>query len=282
MTTIARLALKSYPPSFRERYGVELDALVHDTGTSARTVVDLLRNSLRAWTRPTFHGDAPVRRQRRLQASVTMTWVAWCAGFLVAPAINRLLLDPPIASVSGADRGLLDGASFLFAAGWVLALVGALVLAVRVFASTDRARRWTVARPLAPAAGLGLLDAGLLLWVVLLRHGHPAQWTHPSALFYVVLLTWLVGFAAFVAALGLGPALTVTRSRPGSSAMVLPALLAVPVALCLAGLVATSCIAALAAGVAPLGWPVLLVGAVASVVALVSSARGARAALVGR
>lgn len=276
MNPLAKLALVSYPPSFRERYGTELEALVEDTGSTARTVIDLARGSALAWTRPSFGGDADGRR-RRMQASVTMTWTAWCAGFLVVPSINRLLLDPPSPSVSGADRGLLDGASVLFVAGWAFALLGAAVLAVRMFLRTGRALRRSALSPLLPALLLGALEAGLALWVVLLRRGHPAQWTHPSTLFVVLVLTGLAGFVAFAAALGVGPALTVTRVRPDARTMSLPALLAVPLAACLAGMTITSLTAAMDAGVAPLGWLALTIAGGASVVAVVSAARGARA-----
>lgn len=44
-----RLLLGLYPPSFRERYGDELEALVEDTASSPRISRDLAVGALRAW-----------------------------------------------------------------------------------------------------------------------------------------------------------------------------------------------------------------------------------------
>ena len=125
----ADLALRAYPPSFRARYGAEMAALVQDVGPSRRTAADLWRGAARAWLRPSFSG-ADARRQR-LQASVATTWVAWCAGFLVAPAVNRWLLDPPQRGATSGVRTLLDVAQWLWFAGWVAALLGAAPLVAR-------------------------------------------------------------------------------------------------------------------------------------------------------
>ncbi len=89
-----RLALACYPPSFRERYGEEMTALVSDRGTSAHTVSNLLAGAARAWARPVLAGGPEERGRRRLQATVTTVWVTVIAGFLVAPATDRALLDP--------------------------------------------------------------------------------------------------------------------------------------------------------------------------------------------
>lgn len=273
MTAMSRLAVRSYPPSFRERYGAELEALVEDTGTSARTVLDLLLGAARAWLRPALATDG---RRRRLQASVTTVWMAWCAGFLVVPAINRLLLDPPMPSVSGTDRSLLGAAGVLLIAGWVLALLGALPLAWRALVQARRGGDWRPLRPLLPTLVVGLADSALLVAVALVPRGHSPA--HPSALFVVVTLAWLVCFLALVAMLGIAPALTVTRVRPDERTLRAPALLAAAVALCLAGTTATSLAASIDAGAGPFGTAVLTVGVLASLVALVSAMRGVRTA----
>jgi hypothetical protein len=93
MSRLARIAMRLYPPSFRVRYGEELAALVEDMPASRHATVDLFVGAGRAWTRPSFAGDGALRL--RLQASAATTWVAWCAGFLVVPAMTKALLDPP-------------------------------------------------------------------------------------------------------------------------------------------------------------------------------------------
>jgi hypothetical protein len=101
---------------------------VEDTGTSTRTTVDLAMGAAKAWLRPSFTG--PDAGRRRLQASLATTWTAWCAGFLVAPAVNRALLDPPAPGVTGGVRALLGTAFVLFFVGWALALAGAAPVVV--------------------------------------------------------------------------------------------------------------------------------------------------------
>ena len=44
-----RLLLGLYPPSFRERYGDELQALVEDTSSSQQISRDLALGALRGW-----------------------------------------------------------------------------------------------------------------------------------------------------------------------------------------------------------------------------------------
>ncbi|MBN9620136.1 MAG: hypothetical protein J0H43_10470, partial [Actinobacteria bacterium] len=83
MNRLTAAALRAYPPSFRERYGPELTALVEDLPTTPRNTVDLLVGAARAWLRPRFGADG---RRGRLQATLATTWLAWCAGFLAAPA----------------------------------------------------------------------------------------------------------------------------------------------------------------------------------------------------
>src|SRR6476469_8310471 len=116
----ARLVLRAYPPYFIARYGAELEALIEDAGGAHRHLFDLLRGAARAWLVPHLAGDP----RRRLQATVATTWVAWCAGFLVVPAVDRALLDPPVVGVSSSVQALLDASIVLLIIGWAVALVG--------------------------------------------------------------------------------------------------------------------------------------------------------------
>jgi hypothetical protein len=214
-----------------------------------------------------------------MQASAATTWVAWCAGFLVAPAINRSLLDPPMSGASGSVRTLLNVAYVLFFVGWALALVGAAPVVFRAVIPALRARTWTALRPLLPALIFGPLEAAGLVGLALTSHGHGA---HPSTVFLAAAVFWLIGFAAFVCSIGIGPAVTLTRLEPSANILKAPTWLAMPLALTLAALTGCSLAAALIAGDATLASSSALVfvalgfGCLASLVALVSSSRSAR------
>jgi len=275
MNRLSRVALRAYPPSFRNRYGDELAALVEDLPDSLRASTDLLLGAGWAWLRPPVHSP-----QRRMQASAATTWVAWCAGFLVAPAINRSLLDPPASGASGSVRTLLNIAYVLFFVGWALALVGAAPVVVRTVVPALRARTRPALRPLLPALILGPLEAAGLVGLALVSDGHGA---HPSALFVMAAVMWLIGFAAFTCSVGIGPAVTLTRLGPGTDVLKAPTWLAMPLALTLAALTGCSLAATMVAGDATLAsssapvFVALVVGCLASLTALVSSGRAARA-----
>jgi hypothetical protein len=122
-----------------------------------------------------------------------------------------------------------------------------------------------------------------LLWLALARHGGAAQVTDPSTLFVIASVLWLIGFAAFVCSLAVGPALSLTRLEPDVTVVRASTFVAVPVA----GLLVTLTGCSLAATVIARGATlvsstvpvvgVLAVGCLASVVALISSVRGVRA-----
>ena len=278
MSRLARLVLRAYPPSFRARYGDELAALVSDLPPSAGTAPDLVLGAARVWLRPRFAGADATRL--RLQATAATTWVAWCAGFLVAPAVNRALMDPPVAGASSSVRTLLGVAQGLFFLGWALVLLGAVPPVVGAVVPALRSREWARLRPLLPAAVLGLLEAAGLVAFLLLRDGSSST---PSAPVLVVGGVWLIGFVLFVCCLGVGPAVALERLDVRTGLLRLPAALALPVAITLAALTGCSLAAVvLAGGGSIVGFIVPVVGAlavacVASTVCLVSSVRGIRA-----
>jgi hypothetical protein len=276
MTNVGtRLALRVYPPSFRERYGAELEALVEDTGSGPLTVANLLWGALRAWLRPVLPKEPGERR--RLQASVSTTWVAWCAGFLVSPATNWALLDDPVPGATAGVRLLLQVAQIAMVLGWLLVLLAGVPLGLRVALTAFRTRDHRSLRPLWTPVALLVVEAigaGLL---VLLRGDVSTQ---PTRAFLMLGLLWTLGFGALVLTGAAGPALALTRARPRREFLRLPALLGVLVAVALS-VASTACLAAVTAAHAAVPLPVPIVVALgASVVALVTSARGATA--VGR
>jgi hypothetical protein len=278
MRRLASVALRAYPPTFRERYGQELETLVEDLPASPRMTTDLILGAARAWIRPPFHST-----ERRLQATMATTWVAWCAGFLVAPAINRALLDPPTAGASSSARTLLSISYVLFFVGWAFVVLGAAPVVLRSVFPAVRARCWTALHPLLPALILGLIEATGLLWLAMTSGARTGQLTHPSGLFVTLTVLWLIGFAAFICSLGIGPAMTLARLEPGARALRIPTGLTVPVALTLAAFTGCSLAATLIAGDATLASsaiPVacaLATGCLASLTALISARRGVQA-----
>jgi hypothetical protein len=278
MTRLARVALAAYPPSFRARYGAEMSALLDDLPATQPTTVDLLAGAVRAWLRPRFSGaDA---RRRRLQATLASTWLAWCAGFLAAPAITRALLDAPVPGATAGVRDLLDAAQALFFVGWALALLGAAPILLRSVLPALRARSWRLLRPLAPALVLASVEAMGLLALVLTR-GHTSS--HPSQPLLIIAGIWLAGFVAFMCSLGLGPVVALERLAPRVSVLRHAALLAIPVALtltaltgcCLAAVVQSGHAAILSSEV-PVAF-VLAIACGASLIAVTSATRSLRA-----
>ena len=250
MSRLAHLALRAYPPSFRARYGDELAALVSDVPASAGTVPDLVLGAARVWLRPRFAGADAARL--RLQATAATTWVAWCTGFLIAPAVNRALMDPPVAGASAAVRTLLGVAQSLFFVGWAVVLLGAVPLVVGAVVPAFRSREWVGLRPLVPAAVLGVFEAAGLVALLLLRGGGSST---PSTPFLVVGGLWLIGFVLFVCCLGVGPAVALERLDVRTGLLRMPAVLALPVAITLAALTGCSLAAVALAGVGRLSAP---------------------------
>jgi hypothetical protein len=275
MRTAARLALRLYPPSFRDRYGNELAALAEDLPPSRRYVVDLYLGALRAWLRPAFTG--PDSSRGRLQASVSTVWVAWCAGFLLAPTIDKALLDPPGPGVDATVRRLLDVSSALLAVGWAVALAATAVIGWQALMPALRAGRWTVLRPVAPAVLLGGIEAAGLVALAWIARTDVSR---PSPATITLASVWVVGLLAFLGCSGFGPAVMIRRLHPNGPVLRVATLLGAVLSLCLAAMTATSLIAVLIARdasligmIAPVA-AVVAVGVVASSTALVSSARG--------
>ena len=275
MTPAARRALKVYPPSFRDRYGGELEALTEDVAPSWRSTADLYVGAGRAWLRPAFAG--PDSTRRRLQASISTVWVAWCAGFLLAPSVDKALLDPPAPAVDATVRQLLDMSAAAFGAGWVVALAGAGLIIGRSLVPALRARRWSVLRPLVPAVVLGMAQAAVLVALALsTRLGGELR----SAAMVALGTTWLVAVLAFLVSAGFGPGVALRRLHPEAAVLRVPTLLATGLSLCLAAMTVSCAAAVLVAGRATLVGmfapvvAVVAIGVVASSTALVSATRG--------
>ena len=239
--------LRLYPPSFRERYGTEMQVLVEDLG-HRRITSDLLLGAARAWIRPVIAGDPSEQRRRRLQATVSTGWVGWCAGSMAAPAITRVLLDPPVAGADKSVQHFLDIAQIGFFVGAVLVLIAAAPLVGVLLLPAIRRRDRQLLGPLAPAFGLAVFEGVGLAVIAVLRRSHPASWPHPSIPFVIVGSAWLLGFLALAGAGAIGPPVVLARARPSDGVLRWAVLVGVLVALSLLVITVASTTAAVIAG----------------------------------
>ncbi|MEU7429116.1 hypothetical protein [Streptomyces sp. NPDC040750] len=260
----ARLALRAYPPSFRERYGCELEALVEDTGARPSVVADLLIGALRAWLHPVMPDESAERRRRRMQASVATTWVTWCAALYALPIVNFILSEEPWPTPVLVRR-LLNVAQYaMYGAGLIL-LVGALAL----LAETSKNGNWTAWRPLVA------LVPTLPTWLIA-----PLLLTFASIepFSYWVGALGVLGPAAFLITVAVTPAVVVTRCRPSAKVLRLLALSGVAVAFAVTT-TGIACGAALIMNTPDAAQLVTMPTVAASTAALVTAGRGAKAAL---
>ncbi|MFE1315642.1 hypothetical protein [Streptomyces sp. NPDC058755] len=264
----ARVALRSYPPSFRERYGCELEALVEDTGAGPSIVADLLVGALRAWLHPVMPEESAERRRRRMQASVATTWVTWCAALYALPMLGFILSEEP-GLTPDLVRRLLDVAQYaMYGAGLIL-LAGALALLAETSRTGNRAA-WRPLVALVPTLPTWLIAPLLLAYASI------------DPISYWVGALAVLGPAAFLITMAVAPAVVVTRCRPSAKVLRLLALSGVAVAFAVTT-TGVACVAALtmttddAAQLVTM--PILAVTVAASTAALVSSGRGAKAAL---
>jgi hypothetical protein len=294
---LARAALSLYPPAWRARYGVEVRALLDDSGGGARAAASLAWHALPAWVWPPRQvHDQPAR----IRSSLATTGIAWAllaglAAIFVQLAqaqrssqVTTLAQHPVIQWSYWAFDGLLVASVLSVAVGglplWLLMLL------------TARRRgevAWLLAPAIAPAVFLlaafaigtlvgrtsRLVVPGQSESVTNLANGGVGPW------WFLALAA--LGFAAAVLSAA-GPALALRRLRPDGPAVVLAARAA--------GLAAgTIGLAGAASVVAALGlylWAPAEAGyheswqlavylpavLLASAVAVVSAARGFRAA----
>lgn len=268
----ARLALRAYPPSFRERYGLELEALVEDTGAGPGVVADLLIGALRAWLHPVIPDESTEGRRRRMQASVATTWVTWCAALYALPML-RLILSDALWPAPELVRRLLDVAEYAMYGGGLIALIGAIAL----LSETSRTGNWAAWHPLVVLVPTLLAYIVGKLLVAFASIG-------PPPLYWVEVLG-LLGPAAFLTAMAVTPAVVVTRCQPSARVLRLLAVSGVVMALAVTttGIACVAVVAALSVNDSDAGQaltvPMLTITIAASTTALVSSVRGAKAAL---
>jgi hypothetical protein len=114
--------LRLYPAAWRERYELEVQAVIEQSQISVATLLDLLAGALDAHVHPAL----PVPAGRRLRGSVVMALYCWIAVAIVGAGFAKATEDQPFRA-AGAAHGLLGDARV---AVLVLALAGAAVVVV--------------------------------------------------------------------------------------------------------------------------------------------------------
>jgi hypothetical protein len=288
---LSQLLVEVYPPSFRQRYGAELETLVADAGSGWRDSADLALGVCRAWVAPAFGGTPLEQRRSRLQATTITVLAAWSASLVAAAGLAKAVDDPRLPGLHGTawTAYTVGGVVVEVTAGAVLAAGFAYWLAVMVPAVRAR-RRDVVVPAVAPAfiVGVWLGTTGLVAlfahhWVR--RSNVALTWPH-GAVVLAVLVAWLAVTLACVVGCAASAALALRRAHL-SAARLAPTTV-------FAGLAAGGVSAQAVAGVVCLGTlvraggglyrrdAVFSIGAVvllvsAAVIAAVSAARGLRA-----
>jgi len=246
MTVGRSLALAAYPPSFRERYGDELDALSEDHGRSGRATADLALGAARAWVRPAFAGSPAEVRRLRLLASISTVWVCWCVVVVGTMATLRLLEDP---AAPGLD---------VQTPGWVLAghlTTAAIAIAAVLITAAGVTPGWRAMRSsaavrrlmLGPLAVLVLVVVGFIpIALVAIRTPAVNDTKQFSPLFAVGLLVWTVVVAITAIWWTIAIPRALRAARPKLNALRVPGVVAAVVAVLLlapAGLLTSVAIA---------------------------------------
>ena len=276
---LARAAVALYPPAWRARYGDEVSALLDDSGGVLAAVASVAWRALPAWICPRHLHDRPAR----MRSSVATALLAWSMlaglGLVFAQLIQlQSLMAPGYVEVRWA-HAVFSGA---LALSVLVAGLGGLPLWLLILRRARREHRardtmYLLMPVLTPVAYLaGLAVTGRLAGD---PNGESLSW---------FLAVAPAGFAAAAIA-AIGPGLALRRLQPQGPALRLAAVAAAVAAAIMA-------VAAAAIAVAEVilcqwarqysgydnfttpGIYLALVAAAASV-AMVSAARGARAAL---
>jgi hypothetical protein len=294
---LARAALSLYPPAWRARYGTEVRALLDDSDGGVRDAASLAWRAVPAWAWPPRHLHDGSGRMRSSLGTTGMAW-ALLAGLAV--------VFGQLAQAQGSSQGptlaqhpVIQWSYWAFDGCLVVSVLsvaaGGVPLWLLMLRSAQRRRElaWLLAPAVVPAVYLAATFAIALL---VSRAGPPVvPWqSRPVAdlasggvgpRWFLALV--VLGFAA-AALSAAGPAVALGRLRPEGPAVVLAARAAILAAVTM-GL---ACAASVVAAVSLYLWAPAYAGyheswqlalylpavLLASAVAVVSAARGIRAA----
>jgi hypothetical protein len=293
----ARAALRLYPPAWRARYGDEVRAMLEDSGGGVRAAASLAWHAVPAWVWPPrqLHD-----RSGRMRSSLATVGVAWVLLAGLAAVFAQL------AQAQGSSQGLalaqhpviqwsywaFDG---LLAASALAVAVGGVPLWLLLLRTARRRREvaWLLAPAVVPAvylaaaATIGRLVGRASPTVVPWQSRPVADLANGGVGPRWFLALVVLGFAAATLSAS-GPALALRRLRPEGVVVVLAARAAVLAAVTM-GL---ACAASVVGAVGLYLWAPAYAGyheswqlavylpavLLASAVAVVSAARGIRAA----
>ena len=294
---LARAALSLYPPAWRTRYGDEVRALVEDSGAGSRAAASLAWHAVPAWIWPPrqLHDGAG-----RMRASLGTAGVAWAllAG-LGAVFVQLAQAQPSSQGSTLAQHPVIQWSYWVFDGCLVVSVLsvaaGGLPLWLLMLRTARRRTElaWVLAPALVPAVYLAAAYAIANLAhrlgprVVPGQSGPVADLANGGVGPRWFLALVVLGFAAAVLSAA-GPALALRRLRPDGPAVVLAARAAVLAAVTMGLACAASAVAAVGLYLWAPAWagyhqswqlavylPAVML---ASAVAVVSAARGIRAA----
>jgi hypothetical protein len=276
---LARAALALYPAAWRARYGDEVRVLLDDSGAGPRAIASLAWRALPAWIWPPRHLYGRPARMRASLATVLVAWTALTGLALVFAQLTQAQgLRPASHPVVQWSYWIFDGA---FLVSVLAVAAGGLPLWLLMMRSARREHRpRDLAYLLSPVVAPAIYLAAVSVTVSLIRpvHGVGLPW----------FLAFVAGGFAAGAISAAGPGLALRRLRPRGPAVRLAARAAAVAAAAMSLAGAASIVAAAGLYVwGPQyegyreGWPLgiyLPMVLLAAAVAMVSAARGVRAA----
>ena len=191
--TWARLALRLYPPAWRDRFGAEFGALLDETRATPSVLFDVLVAAVDAHLHPT----GPRRRWplmiERLRSSELVVFASWVVFVVAGLAFQRMTEGAPFPAI-GADQPAVGWTYLAVVAGAVVSLCSVIFASLPIALSIARTaiatRRWRhvgllAVPPVALAIWVGLTA------VLLALIDPPASDVARIALF----LVWVGAFA---------------------------------------------------------------------------------------
>ena len=256
---LTRAALSLYPPAWRARYGVEVRALLDDSGGGALAAASLTWHAVPAWVWPPrqLH-DRPAR----IRSSLATTGIAWAllAG-LGAVFAQLAQAQPSTQGPTLAQHPVIQWSYWVFDGCLVISVlsvaVGGLPLWLQMLGTARRRGEvaWLLAPAVVPAVYLlAAFAIGRLVGrtgppVVPSQSGSVADLANGGVGPWWFLALVVLGFAAAVLAAA-GPALALRRLRPEGPAVVLAARAAVLAA----GTIGLACAASVVAALGLYLW----------------------------
>ena len=213
LPVLTRAVLATYPPSFKDRYGLEQRALLEDLGTKG-TTGNLLSGSLRAWLTPSFGERGPQWRRQRLLATASTIWVMWVAAFFGTMTWTRSVGDPPVPAMqTGWGWNLDEIANYAFTIGVISIALLVFSMFGSVIASVRRRSAWSELKPLIPFAVMLLVVAGSAVAISQIRWSalvvaSPEYANYPQTFptwFVVLVLAWVTLLIPLIITAVVGP-----------------------------------------------------------------------------